>query len=328
MAISAALLAACATQPQATVPTEPVSPPATTAPASPASPQTAVQGAERVTRAEDAAEEDKPSAADEAVAAASEDPPAESAEPPVAPAVSAVVNQPAPATDGSAAAEPAPATATAPPPQPQVQDVSGRISLRATDDDYLDDGGAEDVVIYYIPQAPTAPAPPAEFTIDTENKRLQPDVLAVPVGSTVRFPNNDNILHNIFSVSPVATFDLGLIKRGDAPAYAFTDAGHALIHCNVHHAMHADILVLATPHYTQPDTQGRFTLRNLPRGDGILHLWHPQSSSEVVQALRVPVAGDLTLSLSLDKPRVPRHLNKEGRPYRPLRAGDDQYDGF
>ena len=45
-----------------------------------------------------------------------------------------------------------------------------------------------------------------------------PHVLPVVVGTTVAFPNDDPIFHNVFSASPVHKFDLGLYPQGNRAA--------------------------------------------------------------------------------------------------------------
>ena len=63
-----------------------------------------------------------------------------------------------------------------------------------------------------------APRPPAKFQMTTRGKTLLPHVLAVPIGSTVEFPNDDPISHNLFSLSSASTFDLGLYRKGSGKA--------------------------------------------------------------------------------------------------------------
>src|SRR5688572_30701959 len=54
---------------------------------------------------------------------------------------------------------------------------------------------------------------PENVQMVTRNKTLLPHVMAVPVGSTIQFPNEDPITHNLFSISPANPFDLGLYKK-------------------------------------------------------------------------------------------------------------------
>lgn len=70
----------------------------------------------------------------------------------------------------------------------------------------------------------------------------------VPAGSTVRFPNQDSILHNVFSVSRANRFDLGLYRRGEGKSATFRQPGVVRVFCNVHHSMVAYVVVVETPH--------------------------------------------------------------------------------
>src|SRR5690348_6411403 len=57
-------------------------------------------------------------------------------------------------------------------------------------------------------------ADPAPVQIEQIDRRFSPDLVVVPVGSTVSFPNMDPIFHNIYSLSKPKTFDLGSYDRG------------------------------------------------------------------------------------------------------------------
>ena len=86
-------------------------------------------------------------------------------------------------------------------------------------------------------------------------------MLVVPVGSTVTFPNHDPFNHNVFSLSEENPFDLGLYGRGEiALGRASSKPGLVRVYCNVHAQMSALILVRDTPWYTQPSSDGSFTL--------------------------------------------------------------------
>lgn len=235
---------------------------------------------------------------------------------PVAP----LQTEPELATSRQPQAEPLPELPPSATSAPENSTLRGRLTLIADDSDYLESEGIRDAVIYYVPDGGAPAVLPGSFEISTQNKRLEPDVLAVTVGSEVVFPNRDDILHNVFSVSSAAMFDLGLISAGQSASQLFSRPGHVLVHCNVHHAMRADILVLDTPFFAQPDLFGNFQIEDLPSGSGKLHLWHPQTA-ERVWTISVPAAGALDFQLTLTRPRVPPHLNKFGESYRPERPG-------
>jgi plastocyanin len=179
------------------------------------------------------------------------------------------------------------------------------------------DAKIESTIVYFIPDNGQYPEIKAKtFEISTQNKRFEPSVLAIPVGSEVRFPNMDRILHNVFSVSPESSFDLGLYSAGTAKTVKFDKPGIIYVHCNVHHSMQADILVLETPWYTSVKEDGSFEIENLPDLAGTLYSWHPRANlgSQKIDSLST---NKLLVELEITRQLVPKHLNKFGKSYRP-----------
>jgi plastocyanin len=175
-----------------------------------------------------------------------------------------------------------------------------------------------DAVVTYAPDrlgARTAPEVPVEpFELVTEGKEFRPRVLVVPVGSKVRLPNRDPILHNVFSVSGDNAFDVGLYRRGEGEMVTFEHSGLVRVFCNVHHSMVAYVLVVDTPWVVRPDADGRFRLTGVPEGPGKLTIWHERADAAETQ-VTLPVEHELRIRLEVTKPLVPKHLNKVGKPY-------------
>ncbi len=173
-------------------------------------------------------------------------------------------------------------------------------------------------VVWFEPEAGAgarvAPPAPVVAEMTTVKKQFQPQVLVVPVGSTVRFTNQDPILHNAFSVSGRNAFDSGLVGPGKAREAVFKEPSVTRVFCNVHHAMFAHVVVVATPFYAQPDARGGFRLEGLPAGPGTLHFWHERGEPQS-RRVTLPLAAPLELELVVDKPRVPPHKNKFGKSY-------------
>jgi len=182
--------------------------------------------------------------------------------------------------------------------------------------------GPEGAVVYYQPAAGAPAVKPLELTLETRGKEFVPRVLVLPVGSRVRFPNRDPILHNVFSVSGGNSFDLGLYAEGPGKTHTFDDTGLVRVYCNVHHSMVAYVLVLDTPFYTVPGADGRWTLHGLPEGPGRLTVWH-ERGEEQSRELRLPAAGPVSVEIEASRPRVPTHRNKFGRSYK--RSRRDRY---
>jgi plastocyanin len=103
-----------------------------------------------------------------------------------------------------------------------------------------------------------------------------PGLLAIPVGTKVEFPNLEkDTYHNIFSYSPAKRFDLGRYRPDEkpVPSQIFDVPGLVTLRCDIHEHMRGLILVLATPHFTTTDEDGRFRLKGLPAGHYTLKAW-------------------------------------------------------
>ena len=172
---------------------------------------------------------------------------------------------------------------------------------------------ARQALVWFEPAAP-AHSKPSTFVMTTRDKQFVPRTLTVPVGSRVRFPNEDVILHNVFSVSGGNSFDLGLYRRGAGKEQKFDKPGLVRVFCNVHHSMVGYILVLESPYVATPDAEGRFVLTGLPKGPGRLTVWHEQAEPASMD-IQVPRAEPLAPRLEIVRPRIPSHLNKAGKSY-------------
>ena len=120
-------------------------------------------------------------------------------------------------------------------------------------------------IVYAEPIDGTPPRSPRRVTLSQKNKTFLPRVLAVPLGSTVDFPNNDDIHHNVFSLSGPQPFDLGLYRSGESRPRTFTEPGIYRVFCNIHPQMTAMVLVAPSAFTALVAADGRFTL-DLPPG--------------------------------------------------------------
>jgi plastocyanin len=161
-----------------------------------------------------------------------------------------------------------------------------------------------------------APKPPGKFQMTTRGKTLIPHVLVIPVGSTVEFPNDDPISHNLFSLSSASTFDLGLYRRGAGKSQKFTMPGIVNVYCNVHPAMSAVIHVMPTPYYVFADAAGNYAIHDVPAGKYKLVAWNEQGG-QTAAMVNVGPAGVANVAVTLDSSnyRAASHLNKVGKPY-------------
>ena len=85
--------------------------------------------------------------------------------------------------------------------------------------------------------AGTSAQRPANPTLAQRDTAFEPNVLVVPVGTTVEFPNRDSFFHNVFSYSSAERFDLGRYPRGESRTVTFDRPGVAKVYCEIHQWM-------------------------------------------------------------------------------------------
>jgi plastocyanin len=158
-----------------------------------------------------------------------------------------------------------------------------------------------------------------DFQMVTRSKTLLPHVLAVPAGSTVQFPNDDPISHNLFSLSQRNSFDLGLYRKGPGKSQTFENPGVVNVYCNVHPNMSAVIHVMPTPYYAFADQGGNFALNDVAPGRYRLVAWNEQggmASSDVEVTAAGQIAGKVALTIDGRNFRgAQQHTNKFGKTY-------------
>ncbi|HEV3485547.1 MAG TPA: plastocyanin/azurin family copper-binding protein [Vicinamibacterales bacterium] len=108
--------------------------------------------------------------------------------------------------------------------------------------------------------------------LDQRNLSFSPQVLAVRVGTTVDFPNNDRVFHNVFSFRDGKRFDLGVYPVGARKQVQFDRPGVSRLFCNIHPNMAAYVVAVDTPYFSVSGDDGRFTVP-LPAGTYTYHAW-------------------------------------------------------
>jgi plastocyanin len=160
------------------------------------------------------------------------------------------------------------------------------------------------------------------FIMDQRNLTFIPHILPVLVGSTVRFPNNDKVSHNVFSLSRAKKFNLGSYKPGGAKSVLFDKPGIVELRCDVHAEMSAYIMVMKNPYWAITDKKGNFKIpdpelsgrygikgiENLPPGRYFIRTWHEKLKTRKI-ALEVPENGEVSAHLVLTR-GVPSVLYK------------------
>lgn len=141
-----------------------------------------------------------------------------------------------------------------------------------------------------------APKPPVTEGLNQHGSRFEPDLIAVPTGSTVQFPNLDPIFHNVFSRSKAQPFDLGYYPQGQSRTVKFNNPGVVQVYCHIHSNMYAAIVVTSSPWFQKPSADGSFSFSSVPAGRYRLTAWHKIAGLHKVD-IQVPQAGSLDVTI-------------------------------
>ncbi len=179
---------------------------------------------------------------------------------------------------------------------------------------------APNVVVQLMPAHPGTPRPAAEpVVIAQRDIHFVPYLTAVPVGTTVRFTNQDPYDHHLRSepggpfgnVAPAREFEMRLAAAsGDKVASAelrFDRAGVVVLGCHLHSSMRGHLFVSETPYVAVTDATGRAVIADVPDGAAELRTWSPEQLTEQAATPR-QVAGagvefETALNFTPPKPR-------------------------
>lgn len=165
--------------------------------------------------------------------------------------------------------------------------------------------------------------PRAHYRLLQRNKRFDPGLLVVPVGSVVDFPNYDPWFHNVFSLYRGKRFDLGLYQAGAKKSVKFDRIGPSYLFCNIHSEMTGVVLVVDSDFFGITDKNGHYSIPGVAPGRYLLQVWYENAMPEFLQALQrqVTIQSDNqslpAISVRAAKQAPAEHKNKYGQDYDP-----------
>ena len=139
---------------------------------------------------------------------------------------------------------------------------------------------------------------PVNAKLVQQRGRFDPEILVVPVNSTVAFPNADPIFHNVFSLSKAKQFDLGYYRGGQPRTVRFDKAGVVQVYCHLHPHMNAAIVVVPSAWYTRPSHDGSFMLSGIPQGTYVCVVWH-KSAGFLKRRVELQETGTTSVDLTI-----------------------------
>src|SRR5689334_22600994 len=152
---------------------------------------------------------------------------------------------------------------------------TAEIAAKVTDDQGRP---VEDAVVVAVPSegGVRVPARPRDAVVDQVDQEFTPRVTAVAVGTSVRFPNHDNIRHQVYSFSPTKRFELPLYAGVPAEAVVFDKPGVVVLGCNIHDWMIGYVYVSESPYFAKTRADGTALITDLPPRAYAVRVWHPQ----------------------------------------------------
>ena len=164
------------------------------------------------------------------------------------------------------------------------------------------DGHALSQVVVTVDALPRVGPPPAPgtATVDQVNRTFDPHVSVVPRGTSVLFPNRDDIRHHLYSFSEAKTFELPLYKGTPAEPVVFDRPGIVTLACNIHDWMLGYVYVTDAQWsaVTGADGRAEFTLPDHDRYR--VTIWHPSLGPDTEGIVHELERGDHALELKVE----------------------------
>ncbi len=177
------------------------------------------------------------------------------------------------------------------------------------------DHGGVVVFLESVPGPPPIPSA-APHMIRQHNKSFTPRVSAVVKGTTIAFPNDDKIFHNVFSMSRALKFDLGLYRSGSSKSVVASRVGIVDIYCNIHPEMAAKVVVVDNPFFAVTGEDGSFVIEGVPPGTYPVVAWFAHGEPHRGEVTIAPgESAEVAIDLEETSTGVEAHLRKDGSPY-------------
>jgi len=169
------------------------------------------------------------------------------------------------------------------------------------------DGSLADVFVRLEGAFPSTPVPKTPVTIDQRSCVYSPRVVGVRVGQALEIRNDDNLLHNVHSVTNHDNqFNFGQAKAGVVDSFKMKNEEVMMrLGCDVHSWMTAYVGVVTNPYFAVSDAAGSFEIRNVPPGTYTIDAWH-ERFGPIKKSVKVTAGATATVEFS--------YTGTEGKP--------------
>lgn len=158
------------------------------------------------------------------------------------------------------------------------------------------DSGA---VVVWVDGPKAAEPPAAKLVLTQRDMAFSPHLLVAVAGQTVLMPNEDDLAHNVFSISDPQRFNLGIYAKGETKSVVFAQPGLVNVQCSIHKRMNAKILVVPDAHFAQVESGRAYHIREVSAGQHTLKIWR-EGFAEAQREIAVPDRGDAIINVTLE----------------------------
>jgi len=176
------------------------------------------------------------------------------------------------------------------------------VKLRPDSDQDPLDYERSHVVVYLEGLQRSVSAPPV--VMEQQNRRFSPDLVTIPAGSSVSFPNFDPIFHNVFSLSKPKSFDLGNYPKGQTRLVTFDKPGVVFVYCHLHPNMTGTVVVTPNAWAVRVEPSGQFVLADVPPGKYSVVAWH-KTAGTFRKTIEVTAGQNSEINFFVPLPEIP-----------------------
>ncbi len=181
-----------------------------------------------------------------------------------------------------------------------------------------DGRGVGEAVVTATPAAANTGASPTlkSAVMDQRNRAFVPRVLVVGIGTSVEFPNDDSVSHQVYSFSAAKRFQLPLYKGEVHPPITFDRPGLVVLGCNIHDGMVGYIYVTDAPYFGKTEVVGSVQLKALPVGDYRIAVWSPfiaDPPASLIRSIHIDGSAPAPIRVQLTQAL---HAQPEPKPHR------------
>ena len=189
--------------------------------------------------------------------------------------------------------------------------VSGKIRLTNVSTPAANQAaGEKENVVIWLEGAHDSKPPETTIKISQRSLQFSPGFAIAVKGQKIEMPNDDDVVHNVYSFTGQNQFNLGLYAKGESRTVVFDQTGIVDVFCSIHHQMHARVFVVPTKYFANGMPGHSFTLADVPPGKYVLKAWH-QRSRMMQKTIVVPPSGNVTADINLESGPQPAAMAKQ-----------------